>query len=108
MQNVIDGCVAGGVARLVYTSSASVVFEGRDLVLVDESQRYAARAAVDYYTHTKIEGELERPGTRMRMMGRCGRCCSVCTGCRLLCRPPAAHQPSLTPISCPAASGDCP
>lgn len=56
-QNVIDGCVAGGVARLVYTSSASVVFEGRDLVLVDESQRYAARAAVDYYTHTKIEGE---------------------------------------------------
>lgn len=31
LQNVVDGCVAGGVPALVYTSSASVVFDGHDL-----------------------------------------------------------------------------
>lgn len=55
-QNVIDACVAAAVPRLVYTSSASVVFEGKSLVLVDESQPYASRP-MDYYTHTKAEAE---------------------------------------------------
>lgn len=55
LQNVVDGCVAAGVPVLVYTSSASVVFEGRDLSGVDESTPYAARP-MDFYTGTKIEG----------------------------------------------------
>jgi sterol-4alpha-carboxylate 3-dehydrogenase (decarboxylating) len=55
-QNVIDACVAAGVQRLVYTSSASVVFDGRGLFLCDEGQPYADLRRVDYYTYTKIEG----------------------------------------------------
>ena len=37
VQNVVDGCVAGGVPALVYTSSASVVFDGQDLHKVGEA-----------------------------------------------------------------------
>lgn len=55
-QNVVDACVREHVPALVYTSSASVVFSGKDLVDVDESTPYAARP-MDYYTVTKIEGE---------------------------------------------------
>ena len=52
-QNIIDACVSQGVARLVYTSSASVVFDGRDLVNVNEDAPYAAKP-IDYYTETKV------------------------------------------------------
>ena len=55
-QNVIDACVAHGVKVLVYTSSASVVFEGKDLLLVDEDTPYASQP-MDFYTETKIDGE---------------------------------------------------
>lgn len=55
-QNVIDACLAAGVTKLVYTSSASVVFDGRPLDKVDESQPYAAKPQ-DHYTRTKIDGE---------------------------------------------------
>lgn len=46
-----------GVARLVYTSSASVVFDGRDLINVNEDAPYAARP-IDYYTETKVSEQL--------------------------------------------------
>ena len=49
--NLVDICLQG-VAKLVYTSSASVVFDGRDLVNVNEDAPYAARP-IDYYTETK-------------------------------------------------------
>ena len=52
-QNIIDACISQGVARLVYTSSASVVFDGRDLVNVNEDAPYAAKP-IDYYTETKV------------------------------------------------------
>jgi nucleoside-diphosphate-sugar epimerase len=39
-QNVIDACVMADVPRLVYTSSPSVTFAGRDQRGVDESDRY--------------------------------------------------------------------
>ena len=55
-RNVIDACVTLGVKKLVYTSSASVVFDGRKLDMVDESHPYAAKP-MDYYTETKIRGE---------------------------------------------------
>ncbi len=55
-RNVIDACRAGGVPRLVYTSSPSVVFGRGDLCGVDESQpnpdRYLAA-----YPQTKAEAE---------------------------------------------------
>lgn len=55
-RNVINACISNGVRALVYTSSASVVFEGRDLVLVNEDTPYASRP-LDFYTVTKIKGE---------------------------------------------------
>lgn len=55
-QNIIDACIANGVEKLLFTSSASVVFEGKHLYNVDESTPYAAHP-MDYYTQTKIEGE---------------------------------------------------
>ncbi|KAK9819571.1 hypothetical protein WJX81_001482 [Elliptochloris bilobata] len=55
-RHLLDACAAAGVPRLVYTSSASVVFDGRDLVDVDETAPYA-RKPIDYYTETKVLGE---------------------------------------------------
>ncbi|KAK9820524.1 hypothetical protein WJX72_011291 [[Myrmecia] bisecta] len=55
-QHIVDACIKHGVPKLVYTSSASVVFEGRSLYNADESTPYAARP-MDYYTETKILGE---------------------------------------------------
>lgn len=55
-ENVIEACQLEKVPRLVYTSSASVVFDGRDLNNVDESAPYAVKP-LDYYTQTKIEAE---------------------------------------------------
>lgn len=47
-QNVIDQCAARGVARLVFTSSPSVVFSGRNDEGIDESAPYAPRYVSDY------------------------------------------------------------
>lgn len=55
-QNVIDACLACGVPKLVYTSSSSVVFEGKPLRNADETTPYAKKP-MDYYTKTKIIGE---------------------------------------------------
>ena len=46
-----------GVARLVYTSSASVVFDGRDLINVNEDAPYASKP-IDYYTETKASQQV--------------------------------------------------
>ena len=55
-RNVIDACVQCKVPSLIYTSSASVVFDGTDLFLADEDTPYAAKP-LDFYTTTKIDGE---------------------------------------------------
>lgn len=55
-QNVIDACISQKVPKLIYTSTASVVFQGKSLIDVDESIPYATKP-MDYYTGTKIEGE---------------------------------------------------
>ena len=58
-KNIIDACASQGVSRLVYTSSASVVFDGRDLINVNEDAPYAAKP-IDYYTETKVSCSLDR------------------------------------------------
>eukprot|EP01024_Parvocaulis_polyphysoides_P039991 TRINITY_DN36292_c0_g1_i1.p1 TRINITY_DN36292_c0_g1~~TRINITY_DN36292_c0_g1_i1.p1 ORF type:complete len:319 (-),score=49.54 TRINITY_DN36292_c0_g1_i1:789-1745(-) len=55
-RNIIDACILLKIPKIVYTSSASVVFEGKDLVEVDESIPYSSNP-LDYYTSTKIKGE---------------------------------------------------
>lgn len=47
-RNVIEACRAGGVGRLVYTSTPSVVFDDGDLEQADESRPYPARYRASY------------------------------------------------------------
>jgi len=54
--NVLAGCRKHGATRLVYTSSPSVVFEGRDLEGIDESQPYAEKFDA-HYPCTKAQAE---------------------------------------------------
>lgn len=53
-QNVLTACASAGVQRLVFTSSASVVFDGSPLINVDETIPYAD-PPMDFYTRTKAE-----------------------------------------------------
>lgn len=55
-RNVIDACRAAGVARLVHTSSPSVVFDGQDHVDADESLPYASRWLC-HYPWSKAQAE---------------------------------------------------
>ncbi|KAI8869466.1 hypothetical protein GQ42DRAFT_163401 [Ramicandelaber brevisporus] len=54
--NVIEACVQEGVPNLVYTSSASVIFNGQPMINGDETTPYAQPFA-DYYSETKSIGE---------------------------------------------------
>ena len=53
---LIDACLAAGVQRFVYTSSASVVFDGRDQLNLDETCP-PPTAALDDYTMSKLAAE---------------------------------------------------
>ncbi|KAJ2709175.1 erg26, C-3 sterol dehydrogenase [Coemansia spiralis] len=53
---VLEVCRSAGVDRLVYTSSASVVYSGEALEYVDESIGYASTFA-DHYSETKAIAE---------------------------------------------------
>ena len=55
-RRVVDACRTAGVSRLIYTSSPSVVFDGRDMENVDESAPYPARHDAPYPA-TKAEAE---------------------------------------------------
>lgn len=56
-KNVIDACIELRVKRLIYTSSASVVFDGvHSIIYGDESLPYPAKHN-DSYSATKAEGE---------------------------------------------------
>jgi 2-alkyl-3-oxoalkanoate reductase len=57
-QNVIAGCLQHGVAKLVYTSSPSVTFDGGDQQGVDESVPYPQRWLC-HYPHTKALAEQQ-------------------------------------------------
>ena len=52
--NVLAACAMNGVARLVYTSTPSVVHAGRDLDGVDESTPYAPRFRAHYPATKRI------------------------------------------------------
>ena len=55
-RHVLDGCLAGGVRKLVYTSSPSVTFDGGDQSGVDESAPYP-REWLCHYPHSKALAE---------------------------------------------------
>ena len=54
--NVLAGCRAHHVRRLVYTSSPSVVYDGRDHIQADESLPYPTRFLC-HYPHSKALAE---------------------------------------------------
>jgi 2-alkyl-3-oxoalkanoate reductase len=54
--NVIAACIQHGVQRLIYTSSPSVVFDGRDMEGVNESVPYPAHYEA-HYPQTKAIAE---------------------------------------------------
>jgi sterol-4alpha-carboxylate 3-dehydrogenase (decarboxylating) len=53
---VIDAAVANGVRKLVFTSSAGVIFTGADLTNIDE-RLPAPERAMDAYNESKANGE---------------------------------------------------
>jgi nucleoside-diphosphate-sugar epimerase len=55
-RHVLDACRRFGVTRLVYTSSPSVVFDGKDMEGVDESVPYAQHYEA-HYPKTKAQAE---------------------------------------------------
>jgi nucleoside-diphosphate-sugar epimerase len=55
-RNVLEACRRHGIRRLVYTSSPSVVFTGRDMEGVNESAPYPDHYDA-YYPQTKAEAE---------------------------------------------------
>lgn len=55
-RNVVKACKAAGVPRLVYTSSPSVTFAGRDQCGIDESAPYPNRWLA-HYPHSKSIAE---------------------------------------------------
>ena len=55
-QNVIAACQKHGVQKLVYTSSPSVVFDGKDHVNADESLPYP-QSFLCHYPHSKMLAE---------------------------------------------------
>jgi len=57
-RHVIEGCLAHGVGRLVYTSTPSVIFNGTDQGGVDESAPYPKRWLC-HYQHSKALAEKE-------------------------------------------------
>ena len=57
-QNVIDACVRQRVEKLIYTSTASVAFDGSDILYKDEEQLGYASFPVDQYTGTKVRSSL--------------------------------------------------
>jgi nucleoside-diphosphate-sugar epimerase len=57
-RNVLAGCHAGGVRKLVYTSSPSVVYDGRDHFGADESLPYPS-SFLCHYPRSKAIAEQE-------------------------------------------------
>ncbi|KAH6569215.1 hypothetical protein BASA50_002868 [Batrachochytrium salamandrivorans] len=55
--NVIHACVQEKVPKLVYTSSASVIFNGGDLINANESQPYC-KVHMDAYNESKALAEV--------------------------------------------------
>jgi sterol-4alpha-carboxylate 3-dehydrogenase (decarboxylating) len=52
-RNIITACEDAGVKALIYTSSASVIYDGSDLVNADEKTPYATHH-VDPYNASKV------------------------------------------------------
>ncbi len=57
-ENILAACRQNGINRLVYTSSPSVVFDGKDMAGVDESVPYASHFEANYPKTKALAEEL--------------------------------------------------
>lgn len=57
-ENVIKACRANGIAKLIYTSTPSVVFDGGDICGADETKPYARKFYNDYSRTKTIAEQL--------------------------------------------------
>lgn len=69
-RTVVEACVQQGVERLVFTSSAGTVYDGIDLVNVDERMPFPTDP-LDPYNETKVKGSSVRPRTAEASLGHC-------------------------------------
>lgn len=66
-QQVLNACIATGVRNLIYTSTTSVIFAGRDIEGLTEEECPYPRSYMDPYSCTKAEAEklvIAANGTR--------------------------------------------
>lgn len=52
-EKVIEACKKTGVSKLIYTSSASVIFDGNNIINGDETLPYLTHH-IDEYMETKV------------------------------------------------------
>lgn len=71
--NVLAACRAQGVRRLVYTSSPSVVFDGRDMEGVDESVPYPHHYEAAYPQTKAIAEQMVRAANSLELATVCLR-----------------------------------
>eukprot|EP01006_Ploeotia_vitrea_P025697 TRINITY_DN58594_c0_g1_i2.p1 TRINITY_DN58594_c0_g1~~TRINITY_DN58594_c0_g1_i2.p1 ORF type:complete len:469 (+),score=21.24 TRINITY_DN58594_c0_g1_i2:29-1435(+) len=69
-QNLVEAAKGNGVKAFVYTSTSSVVYEGKDIENGDESLPYA-KNFIDYYTETKARAEKLVLEANCKQMGTC-------------------------------------
>ena len=74
-QHVVEGCLRHGVGRLVFTSSPSVTFDGRNQEGVDESVPYSKRWLCSYPRSKALAEQhvLAANGRGHLLCSRCGR-----------------------------------
>lgn len=68
--NILNGCRKNGVARLIYTSTPSVVFERFDIAGGDETLPYA-RSHLCHYARSKIIAEQQVLSSSDRALATC-------------------------------------
>lgn len=59
-RNIIDACLACRVKKLVYTSSSGVVFDGNQLINVDERLPAVEQTSFDDYMWSKVSSLVAR------------------------------------------------
>ncbi|HLL80641.1 MAG TPA: NAD-dependent epimerase/dehydratase family protein, partial [Ktedonobacteraceae bacterium] len=66
-ESVLAGCLTYGVRRVIYVSSPSVVFDGRDQQLLREDAPYPRRFASVYSLTKKLGEDRVRAASRQRL-----------------------------------------
>lgn len=69
-KNVIEACKQCRVPKLVYVSTASVVYNGKNMLNVDETAPYPDRFT-DYYSKTKAEAEKLVLAAKRKTLATC-------------------------------------